>query len=170
MGTVQLESGLILFDNGQVAMDPACCCDPGPDPPVPCTFCENNNAPEEFSVTLEAGINITCNRCHFSEGTYILGTNGGCQWSAGGFFGCATIAGLPTVMVIRVILTEPTPGTIRLEVFLEAACVANHDVIYRKDYIAPLDCLNLNDTIPFFSNNREGCCDYSGTSATIAAI
>jgi hypothetical protein len=83
---IQFLNSQILFVNGAIAMDPACCCD---GETVPCqVVCVNNVAPAQLQVEI-SGIETgnlsdptkNCSACNGHNGTYIANQLGSCCWS-----------------------------------------------------------------------------------------
>jgi hypothetical protein len=83
---IQFKDGQILFVDGQIAMDPACCC-------VDCTLCTTGTLSLSYSITI-ADLANNNNTCANANGTYVVDYCG--VVSPGGYTMCSWIYSFPT--------------------------------------------------------------------------
>lgn len=67
-GQVQFVGNQVLFDNGQVAFDPDCCCGGVEMSAYDCTFCDAGNTPLQYTVVI-SGIQL-CTGCYLHRGGF----------------------------------------------------------------------------------------------------
>jgi hypothetical protein len=170
---VQFKDGAVLFVNGQVAMDPACCECGGE--PVPCTGCVTGYGPQRFQVEISGVANGSgCTNCQLYNRTWILNaTETACCWESDDIEdspGCDSFSGASVVLCIigshlYVYLSSHTDTT------REPPGVFDYYFGSTPPY--KIDCLNLDEfegqpwdkSVPPFS-----WCDLSNATCKVTSL
>ena len=148
----------VLFVDGKVAFDPACCC--GSDP---CEFCEDNDAPTEVYVNISGVTNVNCLSCDEINGDYVLtqSPTGPCSYwyYFSGF--CGFGGGLHIVLQFT-------------SDYLIVSTVA--ETRWRKSISSPYQCRNMSSVdIPFWRTSDNGLfglpiqCDWSSSVVSVSS-